>query len=60
MRRTRIARVPGDVVIAARHQLTIFWGACIAVLALGLIVAWSNQPAMTGKIEGAAFLGFFP
>jgi hypothetical protein len=43
MGRTRIARVPGDVVIAARHQLTIFWGACIAVLALGIIVAWSNQ-----------------
>ena len=59
MRKAGIARVPGDVVIAARYQLTIFWGACAAVLALGLIVAWGNQPAMTGKIEAAAFLGFF-
>jgi hypothetical protein len=59
MRGTRIARVPGDVVISARRRQTIFWGACAAVLALGLVVAWTSQPTMTGKIEAAVLLGSF-
>ena len=56
---TRIARVPGDIVIAARRQLTIFWGACAAILALGLVVAWLNQPTVAGKATAAGFFGFF-
>jgi hypothetical protein len=28
MRGTGIARVPGDIVIAARRKRTIFWGVC--------------------------------
>jgi hypothetical protein len=54
-----IVRVPGDIVIAARHKQTIFWGACIAVLALGLVVAWGNQPTTSGKAESAVFFGLF-
>jgi hypothetical protein len=55
----RIARVPGDIVIAARPQLTIFWGACIVVLVLGTVVAGGNQPTATGKAEPAVFFGIF-
>jgi O-antigen/teichoic acid export membrane protein len=54
-----IAPVPGDIVIAARRQLTIFWGACIVILALGVVVACSNQPTMAGKAGSAVFFGFF-
>jgi len=55
----RIARVPGDIVIAARPQLTIFWAACIVILAMGLAVAWGNQPTMSGKAVSAVFFGLF-
>jgi hypothetical protein len=58
MRGTKIARVPGDVVISARRQQTIFWGVCAAILASGIVVAWNNQPTVTGKLQGAGFFSF--
>lgn len=51
--------VPGDIVIAARRKRTIFWGVCIAVLALGLVVSWGSQPTTSGKAEAAVFFGLF-
>jgi hypothetical protein len=54
-----IVRVPGDIVITARRKRTIFWAVCIAVLALGLIVAWGNQPTTSGKAQAAVFFGLF-
>jgi hypothetical protein len=59
MRGTRITRVSGDAVVSARHQRTIFWGVCAAVLALGLAVAWSSQPTMTGKVQSVVFFSLF-
>ncbi|HEY6786574.1 MAG TPA: hypothetical protein VI365_04610 [Trebonia sp.] len=55
----RIVRVPGDIVITARRKRTIFWGVCIAVLALGLVVSWGSQPTTSGKAEAAVFFGLF-
>jgi hypothetical protein len=54
-----IVRVPGDIVITARRKRTIFWAVCIAILGLGLIVAWGNQPTTSGKAQAAVFFGLF-
>lgn len=59
MEGTGIARVPGDIVIAARRRRTIFWGVCVLVLALGLVVSWGAQPTTSGKVTAAIFFGLF-
>jgi hypothetical protein len=59
MLRQGIDRAPGDIVISARLQQTVMWGAFIAILALGLAVSVSAQPTSTGKAQAWAFFSVF-
>jgi hypothetical protein len=59
MLRQRIDRVPGDIVISARFQQTVMWGAFIVILVLGLVESLYAQSTSTGKTQASVFFGVF-
>jgi hypothetical protein len=59
MLRQTIDRVPGDIVISARFQQTVMWGAFIVILVLGLVESLYAQPTSTGKTQAGVFFGVF-
>jgi len=58
MRGAGIKRIRGDIVIAAKRRLTLFWGACAVILLLGLLASWHAQPTTAGKAEAVTFFTF--
>src|SRR3954451_18566013 len=59
MLRQRMDRVPGDIVISARFQQTVMWGAFIVILFLGLVESLYAQSTSTGKTQASVFFGVF-